>query len=505
MLCLQWLVFWLSWKATYAIERTHWRLVCKSGTTNWGLCSVDYYSDVDCAYSLIFSLVETSFSEPATEYSNLCATNCNAHEGYVGFQFIDPVNVLCLKLNTNCPGLVSCDTMSLQHSSIGMLWEEYATFPQSTTLNVCDANPSVDSCSAPAASPSPTPAPTPGSQKSSVTLIKSELLVWDASKAEWISLNNDAAVNSERPVSVRLQFSAQVYPLFGADAYLQITKGVRAPHVDSLPIPSGKVDVKKFPAQTLDAGSTYVFYILTDELLDALDKPLPRIFFTFATEAGPIVTESPHQLQEDSREPEIPFALIGGVSAVAVITLAVAAYVLWDRHRYRLSYRVSVAPHYAIPLDHENPQEAAFVDAGRWHENGTTREQRASADSRTSAPGQDRRKQFSKDDFSAGRPGMGNQFSSDAHRKKFQKKRSSSFSYQRDLPQPVLSEGDQVARITAELAKDFQRKKGDPIEARKKDFKFLLLRWHPDKNADSKELATKIFQYIQEQKDWYLS
>ena len=35
-------------------------------------------------------------------------------------------------------------------------------------------------------------------------------------------------------------------------------------------------------------------------------------------------------------------------------------------------------------------------------------------------------------------------------------------------------------------------------------FKFLQLRWHPDKNTENPELATAVFQFLQSQKDWYL-
>lgn len=45
----------------------------------------------------------------------------------------------------------------------------------------------------------------------------------------------------------------------------------------------------------------------------------------------------------------------------------------------------------------------------------------------------------------------------------------------------------------------------DDVELRRKTFKFLCARWHPDKHLlGDAEFATDVFQYIQEQKSWYL-
>lgn len=39
---------------------------------------------------------------------------------------------------------------------------------------------------------------------------------------------------------------------------------------------------------------------------------------------------------------------------------------------------------------------------------------------------------------------------------------------------------------------------------RRKTFKAMTLRWHPDKHPDNAELATEVFQFLQQQREWYL-
>ncbi len=39
---------------------------------------------------------------------------------------------------------------------------------------------------------------------------------------------------------------------------------------------------------------------------------------------------------------------------------------------------------------------------------------------------------------------------------------------------------------------------------RRKLYKLLAFKWHPDKNLDKFELATDVFQWIQKQKEWLL-
>lgn len=42
-------------------------------------------------------------------------------------------------------------------------------------------------------------------------------------------------------------------------------------------------------------------------------------------------------------------------------------------------------------------------------------------------------------------------------------------------------------------------------EQKQKEVRQLLAQWHPDKNAKQQELSTKVFQFIQSKKDWYLN
>jgi hypothetical protein len=58
--------------------------------------------------------------------------------------------------------------------------------------------------------------------------------------------------------------------------------------------------------------------------------------------------------------------------------------------------------------------------------------------------------------------------------------------------------------VKEDLKRQLQNTMAEPIASRKKTFKFLCLQWHPDKNPEKLELATEVFQYIQQQRDWYL-
>jgi len=68
----------------------------------------------------------------------------------------------------------------------------------------------------------------------------------------------------------------------------------------------------------------------------------------------------------------------------------------------------------------------------------------------------------------------------------------------------LTPEEEELKRVTDPIVAELKSSLKEPIESRKKNFKFLMLRWHPDKNQDNLEEATKVFQFIQAQKDWYL-
>jgi len=68
-----------------------------------------------------------------------------------------------------------------------------------------------------------------------------------------------------------------------------------------------------------------------------------------------------------------------------------------------------------------------------------------------------------------------------------------------------LEEAEEAARVKAEISDQLQKTMHEDIASRKKTFKFLCLKWHPDKHKDGNvELATSVFQFVQTQKDWYL-
>lgn len=83
------------------------------------------------------------------------------------------------------------------------------------------------------------------------------------------------------------------------------------------------------------------------------------------------------------------------------------------------------------------------------------------------------------------------------------------------MPPPKLEvlqrDLDQAASCAAHEAKvkvykQLKSTAMDDMEVRKKTFKRLCSKWHPDKNLPiDVELATEVFQYLQAQKTWYLS
>ena len=59
-----------------------------------------------------------------------------------------------------------------------------------------------------------------------------------------------------------------------------------------------------------------------------------------------------------------------------------------------------------------------------------------------------------------------------------------------------------ISKVAAELA---NAKEKLSLDERQKLFKRLLIKWHPDKNPDDQDVATRVFQELQEKKDWLLS
>jgi len=70
---------------------------------------------------------------------------------------------------------------------------------------------------------------------------------------------------------------------------------------------------------------------------------------------------------------------------------------------------------------------------------------------------------------------------------------------------PQVDPGNSADLTKKDISSQLKSTLREDIALRKKTFKLLCARWHPDKHlSGDKELATDIFQYIQEQKSWYL-
>jgi hypothetical protein len=75
----------------------------------------------------------------------------------------------------------------------------------------------------------------------------------------------------------------------------------------------------------------------------------------------------------------------------------------------------------------------------------------------------------------------------------FKAKASASFS----LPNPSSYEEKEVLDIlSSNIDRDIKHKHGI--------YKDLVMQWHPDKHSDDKLIATKVFQFLQTRKEWFL-
>merc|ERR1711879_224164 len=64
---------------------------------------------------------------------------------------------------------------------------------------------------------------------------------------------------------------------------------------------------------------------------------------------------------------------------------------------------------------------------------------------------------------------------------------------------------DDVSDVKSFIDRQLQSTLHEDLALRKRNFKFLSARWHPDKHISGDVvLATEVFQHIQEQKSWYL-
>jgi len=74
-----------------------------------------------------------------------------------------------------------------------------------------------------------------------------------------------------------------------------------------------------------------------------------------------------------------------------------------------------------------------------------------------------------------------------------------------DVLQTDMDGAEGVAQANAGVKDQLRSTAMEDAAMRRKTFKGLCAKWHPDKNLPGDvELATEVFQYLQAQKEWYL-
>lgn len=77
-----------------------------------------------------------------------------------------------------------------------------------------------------------------------------------------------------------------------------------------------------------------------------------------------------------------------------------------------------------------------------------------------------------------------------------------------DRPTPLAADAEssaedrEVAKGEEEIAREMAGLLSKPFSQQKKALKAVRARWHPDKNPDSVEVATRVFQFIQAHDEW---
>jgi hypothetical protein len=69
-------------------------------------------------------------------------------------------------------------------------------------------------------------------------------------------------------------------------------------------------------------------------------------------------------------------------------------------------------------------------------------------------------------------------------------------------------EGKTVYALKKEIIKELETevlREGSTEAERRTIFKQLAIRWHPDKNPDNRDVAKRVFQFIQSIKEWFLT
>ena len=58
--------------------------------------------------------------------------------------------------------------------------------------------------------------------------------------------------------------------------------------------------------------------------------------------------------------------------------------------------------------------------------------------------------------------------------------------------------------VLLQVQAELDRLRAQPHAARTKAYRDLLREWHPDKKPDNVAEATRVFQYLQDQRGWFL-
>ena len=69
-----------------------------------------------------------------------------------------------------------------------------------------------------------------------------------------------------------------------------------------------------------------------------------------------------------------------------------------------------------------------------------------------------------------------------------------------------MSQSDkEVRELLLHLSADLQALKNQPADVKRKYFRKLLLKYHPDKSVLEAEISTGVFQWLQAQKSWFMT
>jgi len=70
--------------------------------------------------------------------------------------------------------------------------------------------------------------------------------------------------------------------------------------------------------------------------------------------------------------------------------------------------------------------------------------------------------------------------------------------------EPKPPKVDHPTPETSSILRELSSQRHEPLESRKRVWRALCLRWHPDKSKESADIATRVFQQLSELKPWFL-